>query len=287
MALRVAITGAAGQLGRELVRSLSVGGNDVLALARPGFDLTDEHALAGLTAWRPNLVINSAAWTDVDGCARNPDRAMRLNGVAAGDVARAAAEAGALVVQISTNEVFDGTLGRPYVEEDDPNPINPYGASKLAGERLAAASNPRHLIVRTAWLFGAGRTNFVTKIRGAADRLHAADQPLRVVDDEWGNPTPTRWLADTIAWLGVRALAEGAPVGTLHVAGTPAVTRLDWARECLVGHPVVLEAIPSGAYERPSRPPLRAVLDTSRLTALGAEPGDWRVWTRELVDSLA
>ena len=153
MARRVAIVGAAGQLGSELVRAFADAGDEVLALARPDFDLTDASHLPRLAAWRPDVVVNSAAWTDVDGCARDPDRAMRINGDAAGALAAAAADAGATVVQVSTNEVFDGSLDRPYTETDQPNPINPYGASKLAGELLVAGANPRHLIVRTSWLF--------------------------------------------------------------------------------------------------------------------------------------
>ena len=113
---RVAITGAGGQLGAELVRAFTAAGDEVLALARPDFDITRPADLERLTTWRPEVVVNSAAWTDVDGCARDPERAIRINGEAAGAVAAAAAAAGALIVQISTNEVFDGTLDRPYTE---------------------------------------------------------------------------------------------------------------------------------------------------------------------------
>lgn len=282
---RIAITGAAGQLGRELVRAFSAAGHEVLPLVRPDFDLTDRRALERLVAWGPDVVVNSAAWTDVDGCAGDPERAMRVNGEAAGDVARAAAEAAALIVQISTNEVFDGSLHRPYVEDDEANPINAYGASKLAGERLVAVANPRHLIVRTAWLFGPGGSNFVTKIRAAAERMTDAGQPLRVVDDEWGNPTPTPWLADTVAWLASGALLGRTVPNRIHVAGTPPATRLDWAQVSLAGHPVAIKPIPSAAYERPSRPPLRAVLDTGLLTELGGTPGDWHALTRRLIDA--
>ncbi len=232
---RTAITGAVGQLGTELVRAFAAAGDEVLALARPEFDITRPADLKRLTAWRPDVVVNSAAWTDVDGCARDPERAMRINGEAAGAVAAAGAAAGALSVQISTNEVFDGELDRPYAEDDEPSPINPYGASKLAGERAVATANPRHLIVRTAWLFGPRGTNFVTKILAAAERARAAGEPLRVVDDEWGNPTwtplargsdrlaclrprqpggsrmaPRRRAADFEAWMG-RPRPQGRP----------------------------------------------------------------------------
>lgn len=274
-ARRVAITGAAGQLGRQLVRAFGEAGDEVLALARPDFDITSAPAFESLTNWRPDVVVNSAAWTDVDGCARDPERAMRINGQAAGAVAEAAARAGALIVQISTNEVFDGELDRPYTEEDEPNPINPYGASKLAGERLVAAANPRHLVARTAWLFGPDGTNFVSRILAAAERARAAKEPLRVVDDEWGNPTPAPWLARAIARLIDLHLTGPAHAGTYHLAGEPALTRFAWARRCLSGSVVILP-IALADYQRPSRVPPRAVLSTSRAVALGISPVDWR-----------
>ncbi len=276
MPRRVAITGAAGQLGRQLVRAFGEAGDEVLALSRPDFDVTDASHLARLTGWRPDVVVNSAAWTDVDGCARDPERAMRINGEGAGAVARAAADAGALIMQISTNEVFDGTLDRPYVEEDEPNPINPYGASKLAGEVAVAAASPRHMIVRTAWLYG-GSTSFPEKIRAAADRVRAAGEPLRVVDDEWGNPTDVRWLAPAVGRLVEPVMAGSAGFGLVHVAGEPAVCRFDWARAILRGTAVRIEPMRLADYVRESRVPQRAILDTSRAEGLGLDPFDWRV----------
>ena len=265
---RVAITGAGGQLGRQLVAAFREMGDVVLELSHPEFEITRAADLGAMTNWRPDLVVNAAAWTDVDGCARDPDRAMRINGEGAGEVAAAAAAAGAAIVQISTNEVFDGTLDRAYEEADAPSPINPYGASKLAGERAVVAANLRHLIVRTAWLFGPGGTNFVTKILAAADRALAASTALKVVDDEWGNPTWTPDLARAIAGLAAQDL-DGRVV---HLAGVPATSRLGWAR-------VALEAIGSGApvepttradFPRPSAVPARAVLKpTEGVTQLG------------------
>jgi dTDP-4-dehydrorhamnose reductase len=278
--LRAAITGAAGQLGRELVRAFTDAGDEVLPLSRPQFDLRDPSSLLNLEAWRPDVVVNSAAYTDVDGCARDPRLAMLVNGDGAAAVARAAAAVDALVVQISTNEVFDGTLDRPYTEDDEPNPINPYGISKLAGERGVAKANPRHLIVRTAWLFGPGGENFVTKIRAAARRATDANQSLRVVDDEWGNPTPTPWLAETIVWL-VHRPWSGSP-GVVHVAGVPAVTRHAWAVDCLRDLHVSVDAIPSSEYQRASRPPLCAVLDMTRLAELGRPASGWHEMTESL-----
>lgn len=277
MARRVAITGAGGQLGRELVLAFTQAGDAVLALSRPGFDITDDSHLARLTAWRPDVVVNSAAWTDVDGCARHAERAMRINGEAAGEVARAAADVDALIVQVSTNEVFDGTLDRPYREDDEPNPINPYGASKLAGERLVAGSNTRHLIVRTAWIFSADG-GFPAKIRAAADRMHAEGRPLRVVADEWGNPTPAAWLASAIDQAATLEASGALPTGLYHVVGQPMTTRLEWARHVLSAHPVALAPMKLDEFVRDSRVPLRAVLDSSLLRRHHVEAGDWRAW---------
>ena len=282
MPRRVAITGAAGQLGRELVQVYRDAGDTVLPLSRPDFDITRAEDLRRLAEWHPDVVVNSAAWTDVDGCARDAERAMRVNGEAAGAVAEAAARAGALIVQISTNEVFDGTLDRPYTEDDAPNPINPYGASKLAGERLVAAANPRHIIVRTAWLFGPGGANFVTKVLAAAERVGRGT--LQVVEDEWGNPTPTPWLAAAIR--RVVSPSPGSPEGIRHLVGMPPVSRHDWACHILRGRQVDLRPTRLADYRRASTVPPRAVLQPS--DDLGAaDVGDWRAATDDLVAAVA
>ena len=258
---RVAITGAAGQLGRELVEAYRAAGHEVRPLAHADLDITDATQRARLRSWAPQIVVNAAAWTDVDGCARDPSRAMRVNGDAAGAIAELAADCDALVVQVSTNEVFDGTLDRPYREGDAPNPINAYGASKLAGERAVAARTPRHLIVRTAWLFGPGGTNFVTKILAAADRAAQAGESLRIVEDEWGNPTWTPDLAATIRELSSRP----APPTIVHAVGDPPTSRLGWATVALEGAGVEIsvEPVSLAAFDRASTPPARGILRPS------------------------
>jgi dTDP-4-dehydrorhamnose reductase len=277
---RVAIIGAAGQLGRELVRTFGEAGDEVLALALPAFDVTRTADLARLSTWRPDIVVNSAAWTDVDGCAQDPESAVRINGTAAGAVAETAARVDALVVQISTNEVFDGTQERPYTEADRPSPINPYGVSKFVGEQLVSLLNPRHLIVRTAWLFGPGADNFVGKVHRAAAHAEATSMPMRIVADEWGNPTWVPWLADA-----VRVAAERELTGLLHLAGQPAATRIDWARVALEGRMVSITPITSAEYRRPSRAPLRAILSTALAESYGISPISWRQPTRDVVSA--
>ncbi len=257
---RVAITGAGGQLGRQLVAAFGAAGHDVRGLTSAECDLDHPSSFEPLRAWRPDVVVNSAAWTDVEGSAHDPDRAMRINGDGAGALARFAASLGARTVQVSTNEVFDGSLDRPYRPDDEPNPINPYGASKLAGERAVVAATPAHLIVRTAWLFGPGGTNFVTKILAAADRARASGSPVRLVDDEIGNPT---WTPDLAA--AIVSLVASGRTGIVHAAGTPSVSRLDWGRVALeaAGIAVPVEAVGLSAFERASTPPPRAVLEPS------------------------
>ncbi len=277
------VVGAAGQLGGELVRAYGTDGDEVLPLARPEIDLERPASLDVIPAWRPDIVVNAAAWTDVDGCARDPKRAMRLNGQAAGDVAVLAERAGALIVHVSTNEVFDGALDRAYREDDLPAPINPYGASKLAGEHAVRAASPRSLIVRTAWLFSRGPRTFPARIKAAAERARAAGEPLRVVADEIGNPTWSADLARAIVDLSRRGV-RGAVPPLLHVAGWPPVSRYEWAMACLadVQGDVRVDPIRQADYGRPGRVPPRAVLDITRARDLGINPSDWRTATATL-----
>ena len=277
---RVAITGAGGQLGRQLVDAFQRAGHEVRGLTHAELDITDAAGADRLRRWRPEVIVNSAAWTDVDGCARDPDRAMRVNAEAAGLVAELAASAGAHVVQVSTNEVFDGSADRPYRPDDDPSPINAYGRSKLAGERAVATATPNHLVVRTAWLFGPGGDNFVTKILAAAGRMRDAGEPLRVVEDELGNPTWTPDLATAIV-----GLIDADRRGTLHAAGSPAISRLGWARVAVdaAGVDVRIEPVSSASFERASTPPLRAVLDPSP----GVPDMAWEPVTRAYAAQLA
>lgn len=269
--MRVVVTGSGGQLGRQLVAAFG-GSFDVIELDHAGLDLADPEAGRTIADARPDIVVNAAAWTDVDGCARDPERALELNGRAAG---RLAAATDALFVQISTNEVFDGTADAPYVETDAPNPINPYGASKLAGEQAVSRATPRHLIVRTAWLFGPGGRNFVTKILEVARSAAADGTPARVVDDEWGNPTWTPALAHTI--VAAVALPDGARPSILHLAGEPPVSRFGWAERAigLAGALPAPEPVPGSTFTRASRVPPRAVLATDRAAGLGLPTIDW------------
>ncbi len=199
--MRVAVTGSTGRLGRALVEALEdapfTGPMGPIAWSRPDLDLdtlTTKRVRALIDRDRPELVIHAAAWTDVDGCAREPDLAARRNGIAAGIVAEACAAAKVDVALVSTNEVFDGerTDGRGYAPLDKVNPINPYGASKLSGEILAEeAAGSRLAIIRTSWLHGPPGNDFPEKIARAALRAKEAGTPLKAVFDEIGTPTWT------------------------------------------------------------------------------------------------
>ncbi len=274
------VTGARGRLGRALMAHLVSAGAPVVAWDRPAYDLDSADAAAALVARdRPKIVIHCAAWTDVDGCARDPETAMRRNARAVRELAEATAAAGARLVLVSTNEVFDGsrTDGRPYREDDPVEPPNAYGASKLAGERAAVVAFGRAgrsadlWVIRTAWLFGPGAPDFPTKILAAADRLPPGEA-LPMVADEVGSPTYAPDLAAALL-----ELIERAPGGLYHLVNAGQVSRLEWARSVLVGagRETPVRPISQDAFKRDSRPPRWAVLDAGRAAALGVVMRPW------------
>jgi dTDP-4-dehydrorhamnose reductase len=220
-----------------------------------------------------DVVANCAAWTDVDACVTDEDRAMRVNGTGAGLVARAAHESGALMVQISTNEVFPGVYPHAYSESDRPDPINAYARSKLSGEQAVASEAERHLIIRTAWLYGDDQ-GFPARIRRAARHLEPGE-PLGVVGDEWGNPTPVRRLAPAIVACVRHALADPT-LRVLHLAGVPRATRYDWAKLIFAAERRPLTRIKQRDYVRASTVPAHAVLSSRLAEALGAGPIGWQ-----------
>ena len=306
--MRVAVTGARGRLGRALVAALEeasfVGPAGPIAWGREAFDLDAPGNVGGLIGRdRPEVVIHAAAWTDVDGCARDPELALARNATATGTLAEACAARGVDLIVVSTNEVFDGrrTDGRGYAPGDATNPLNAYGASKLAGEQAALAAYDRTAsdaggaggvaatraasgaalgIVRTAWLFGSPGNDFPAKILAAAERAVAANEPLRLVADETGSPTFTIDLAEAIAELIGGAAIEGIH----HLVNAGAVSRAGWARELLgrAGLRVPTEDVPASTWPRVSTPPAWSVLEPTPLP--GGEP--MRPWQQALADYL-
>ncbi len=290
--MRVAVTGSGGRLGRALVEVLEAspwtGPFGPLAWPRRAFDLdAPELFPALLDADRPEAVVHAAAWTDVDGCARDPALAMRRNGAATGALAEACAVRGIDLVLISTNEVFDGrrTDGAGYEPGDPTDPVNPYGRSKLEGEHLAAGAYARHPggalgIARTAWLFGQPGDDFPDRLLAAAGRARDAGSPLRVVSDEFGTPTRTGDVAEAVAEL----LGSGSPSGVHHLVNAGVASRADWAAELLrlAGLEVAMERIPAAAWTRASTPPRWGVLAPTPLPS--GEP--MRPWQEALADDL-
>jgi dTDP-4-dehydrorhamnose reductase len=311
--VRIAVTGTGGRLGRAVFEALAnapfTGIGGPLAWRRPDYDLDDLGAAARLIARdRPEVIVHNAAWTDVDGCVREPGTALLRNGEAVGRLAEAAAGSGIDLILISTNEVFDGrrTDGLGYRPDDRPNPITVYGSSKLAGEVAAATAygwapddgslqgmrlvtspggGPALGIVRTAWLFGPPGNDFPEKIGRAAERARAGGQALRVVGDETGSPTYTADLADAI----VELIGSGEQLaGIHHVVNGGAATRAGWARAVLAGLAieVPIQEVPGSTWLRASTPPAWAVLEpTPPPSSLPAgEP--LRPWTAALADYL-
>jgi dTDP-4-dehydrorhamnose reductase len=288
--MRVAVTGAAGRLGQALITALAdapfTGPAGPTAWDRAAFDLDHPAGIDGLLERdRPEVVIHAAAWSDVDGCAREPELARHRNGTATGVLAEACAARGIDLVAISTNEVFDGqrTDGLGYDPDDDPSPGNSYGASKLEGEQLArnafAPGRGSALgIVRTAWLFGAPGRDFPSRILDAADKAAAAGEPLRAVGDEWGTPTYLSDLAEAI----VELLAENAVSGIHHLVNGLVASRADWARDVVrrTGVPVDVLEVPSTTWQRDSSPPPWGVLAPTPLPS--GEP--MRPWPDAMAD---
>ena len=221
--MKLLVTGAAGMLGRDVMLAAGNAGHDVVGFGHTELDVTDAAALGSkLEVERPDVVINCAAWTDVDGAEEAEDQAMAVNGTGAGHVAAAAAEVGATVVYVSSDYVFDGAKGAPYLESDQPAPLSAYGRTKLAGEEATTAANPRHFVVRSSWLFGTGGGNFVeTMLRLAVDHGE-----VLVVHDQVGSPTYTWHLA-----YGIVRLIEGLEHGIHHMAAAGSCSWYEFARE--------------------------------------------------------
>ena len=210
-------------LGRDVMLAAGNAGHDIVGFGRAELDVTDPAALEKkFDLERPDVVINCAAWTDVDGAEGSEEAAMAINGDGAGNVAAAAAGRGASVVYVSSDYVFDGAKGEPYVETDQTAPLSAYGRTKLAGEDATAAANKRHFVVRSSWLFGVGGGNFVeTMLRLAADHGE-----VLVVRDQVGSPTYTWHLA-----YGLVRLIEGVEFGIHHMAAAGSCSWYEFARE--------------------------------------------------------
>jgi dTDP-4-dehydrorhamnose reductase len=267
------VTGGGGQLGRALIHCAQVRGHSILGAGHAQVDVGDEAAVRGwVLAHKPRTVFHCAAWTDVDGCERDPKKAHHVHVAGTRAVARACKAAGAGLVHLSTDFVFDGHKGAPYTETDDPHPLSHYGQTKLLAEREVFESGvENHWVVRTQWLFGVGGKNFPQAILKRA----RAEEPLRVVDDQIGSPTYAMDLARALLLL----IDKGGS-GLYHAANSGSCSWFALARLVLevfgMKH-VPVAAIKSRELDRPAKRPSYSVLDTSLLTqTIGYALPDWR-----------
>jgi dTDP-4-dehydrorhamnose reductase len=268
--VKLLVTGARGMLGQMVVARAIGRGHEVDARNRDDLDITDAASVARtIEAARPDVVVNCAAWTDVDGAETAEDQARLVNAVGAGNVARAAADAGAFLVHISTDYVFDGASkrGEAWVESDPVAPLGAYGRTKLEGEELVAQAGGEHAIVRTAWVFGPGGRNFVDTMR----RLGAERDELQVVADQVGCPTYTGHLTDALL-----EIADRRPTGVMHAAGGGACSWFDLALATFeaTGTRVRVTPVTTDAFPRPAARPAWSVLGSERADAVRLP--DWR-----------
>jgi dTDP-4-dehydrorhamnose reductase len=269
------VTGARGQLGSDLVAALA--GRDVTAAGRAELDLAGPGVAGAVGAGAagapgPLVVLNAAAWTDVDGAEDDPDGAAAANAEGPARLAAACAEVDATLVHVSTDYVFPGTGTRPYEVDDPVEPLGVYGATKAAGERAVRDRAPRHYVVRTAWVYGATGGNFVKTIAALRHRT----QTLQVVDDQRGSPTWSRPLADALVGLA----GSGAPYGTYHCTGAGEATWFELARavfEELGEDPDRVRPCDSGRFPRRAARPGYSVLSGRSWAVTGVRPLEpWR-----------
>jgi len=274
--MKIIITGANGQVGTALQRVFSE--HTLLLADLPEFDITRPEIVAEFATEKPDLICHPAALTNVDACARDPHLAYHVNAFGTQNMALVALKTGAPMVYISTNEVFDGTATEPYHEFSPTNPINPYAASKLAGEQIAARLVSKLYIVRIAWAFAKGGNNFPAKIIRAADKYGE----LKVVTDEISSPT---YVPDLVEAL--KKLVATEHYGTYHLTNSGICSRYDFALEILRqsgrGH-VPVTPITSEGFERASTPPKYAPIQNNLAAALGIT---LRPWQEALADYFA
>jgi dTDP-4-dehydrorhamnose reductase len=298
---KVLITGSSGMLGTDLCRELSgvydVYGADIAAGrgildAGKSFacDITDKDNVFDVVAKaRPEVVIHTAAWTDVDGCEKDKEKAFNINTAGAKNVALACRESGAVMVYISTDFVFDGKKSGPYKESDKTCPLNIYAGSKLGGEEAIRDVLKEHFILRTSWLYGKRGKNFVDTIIENA----GSGKELRVVSDQAGSPTYTADLAGAIGALLVKIFAQDGQdrekgYGVYHISNSGSVSWYEYAKTILdlIGSSVKVAAITSEELGRPALRPAMSTLDTSKFSRFtGFKARDWKSALKEYIKS--
>jgi dTDP-4-dehydrorhamnose reductase len=272
--LKVLVLGSRGQVGLELMRAAWPLGTQLVGAARPQFDITDGGSInAALTRHAPDVVINGAAYTAVDQAERDRETAFAVNAAGPGTLAAACARHGSALVHMSTDYVFDGSASRPYREDDPVVPINAYGQSKAAGEAAVRLQQPRHIILRTSWVYAAHGQNFVrTMLRLASER-----EKISVVSDQHGAPTSAGDIASAIVAVA-KKLVDDSPHasawGTFHFTATGATTWHGFAEQVVrlyadaFGKAPLIEPIPTSAFPTPARRPANSLLDCSRIESV-------------------
>lgn len=277
--MKILITGSKGMLAQDLIPLLKER-HEVFAFPREELDITNRDSIFNaLSHVRPDLVINCAAYTKVDKAEEEREKAFLINGIGVQNLAVACADKGISLCHISTDYVFDGEKKKPYTPFDNPNPINTYGESKLAGEKYIQWLLNKLYIVRTSWLYGRWGNNFVLTIL----RLSKEQAAIKVVNDQIGSPTYTVTLSD-----GIRRLIESGSYGIYHITDESdgGISWFDFAKEIVRISGLKTELIPvtTDKYPRPARRPMYSVLDMemTRL-AIGFRPPDWKVSLKELI----
>ena len=268
-------------VGHDVCAALESRGETVLPLTKADLDITDVHAVRdAVHRARPDVIVNCAAYTRVDDAEANEHLATAINGSAVEFLAGAANEADALLVQISTDFVFDGSKRAAYEVNDSRAPLSAYGRSKLIGEQAAAGAR-KHIVLRTAWLFGVHGPNFVEAIR---NQVRKGTNPLRVVNDQRGRPTYTPHLADAIVRLAERGQDHSDARGIIHYADEPECTWFDFARAIVasLGADTNVAPVVSSEFPRPAIRPAYSVLSTERYERItGLNPESWEEGLRE------
>jgi dTDP-4-dehydrorhamnose reductase len=285
--VKLLVTGRTGQVGHELARLAWPSGWRLAAFDHAGLDITRREAVfAAVAEERPDLVINAAAYTAVDRAESETEAAWAGNAEGPGHLAAACQEAGIPLLHISTDYVFDGSKSGPYREDDPVNPIGAYGRSKEAGERAVRAALTEHMILRTAWVYGAHGNNFVkTMLRLAGER-----PVLRVVADQHGAPTSAADIAGAIAAVARQIASGNARWGTYHFTGSGATTWHGFAEAVFAeaapyrGPPPRVEPIATADYPTPAQRPANSVLDCTRIAQdFGIVPRPWRAALAEMI----
>lgn len=291
--MRLIVTGRAGQVATALAERGAAAGVEVIGVGRPEFDLADAgNAQAILAAARPDGIVSAAAYTAVDKAETDSEAAWAVNAAGPGHVAAAAARLGVPIIHISTDYVFDGSKGSPYVETDATAPLGVYGASKLAGEQAVSAATPDHAILRTAWVYSPFGNNFLkTMLRLAADRSE-----LRVVDDQVGNPTSALDIADAVIGVARNMMArpdDAGLRGIFHMTGSGEGSWADFAGEIFAlsaargGPSARVTPIPSSEYPTPARRPANSRLSSALLANVhNIFMPDWKISAEQTVARL-